>query len=351
MITTSFSVSYRPTNTAGLLQPARISESPAAPYRGPKLIDRVRQAIRIRHYSHRTEEAYVSWIVRFVRFSGMRHPTTMGRSEVESFLTHLATTRKVSASTQNQALNAILFLYRAVLGRDLGWIENVVRAKRPKRLPVVLSREEVRLLLKHLEGTKHLMASLLYGSGLRLMECLRLRVKDLDLERRQLVVRAGKNNRDRTTLLPESLAAPLAQQLKKVREIHRRDLKQGGIRASLPGALAAKYVNAGHEIGWQFIFPASRPFTDRETGEVLRHHLHESVLQRAIKEAVRQSGITKPATSHTLRHSFATHLLEAGYDIRTVQELLGHRSLNTTMIYTHVLNRGKLGVKSPVDNL
>ena len=315
-----------------------------------ELLDRVRRAIRDRHLSHRTEEAYVGWIRRFVEFHGRRHPATMGEIEVRRFLSHLAVQARVSASTQNQALCAVLFLYRAVLLRKVGWIDGVVRAKRSKRVPVVLSREEVERLLGHLEDTKKIMAALLYGAGLRLLECVRLRVKDIDFDRKQIIVRAGKGRKDRLTMLPESVVDALRAHLATTRGVFDRDLKNG-VRVTLPPALERKYPNAGREWAWQFVFPASKPFVDRETGESRRHHIHESVLQRAVKEAVRRSGIAKPATCHTLRHSFATHLLESGYDVRTVQELLGHRDLNTTMIYTHVLNRGHLGVLSPADTL
>ncbi len=267
------------------------------------------------------------------------------------FLSHLATKRRVSASTQNQALNAILFLYREVLHRDLDWLDGIVRAKRPIRLPVVLTREEVQAVLDHMRGVPLLMASLLYGAGLRLLECARLRVKDIDLARGDITVRDGKGQKDRVTLLPGRLRGRLAGHLARVRIQHERDIRRGRGAVALPGALCRKYQGASREWGWQWVFPATRFYRDSETGEPRRHHLHESVLQRAVKDAVRMSGIAKPATCHTLRHSFATHLLEKGYDIRTIQELLGHSDVSTTMIYTHVLNRGGRGVRSPLDDL
>jgi integron integrase len=311
----------------------------------------VRAAIRLRHYSPRTERSYVAWIRRFILFNDKRHPEMMGAPEVERFLSGLATARPISASTQNQALAAILFLYKDVLGREIGWVTDVVRAKAPRRLPVVMTRAEVRRVLDRLDGVPRLMATLLYGSGLRLLECARLRVKDLDFETRQIVVRAGKGNKDRVTMLPASAAEPLADHLDAVRRQHEIDVAGGAGWVTLPEALARKYPNAGREWPWQWVFPATRPYTDTHTGRHHRHHLHETVLQRAVKEAVRAAEIVKPASCHTFRHSFATHLLEDGYDIRTVQELLGHRDVATTMIYTHVLNRGGRGVLSPADRL
>lgn len=316
-----------------------------------RLLASIRAAIRAHHYSHRTEEAYVGWVKRFVRFHGMRHPTRLGHREIREFLTDLAVRRRVSSSTQNQALSAILFLYKEVLRKDMNWIAGVVRARKPRRLPVVLSRGEVRTILAEMEGTARLMASLLYGAGLRLTECIELRVKDLDFERHQIHVRGGKGDRDRVTVLPRRLEPALRKQLAAVRALHRRDFRRGDVAATMPGALAEKYPNAGREWGWQYVFPASRLCVVPESGEPRRHHVHESVLQRAVKEAVRKSGIAKRATCHTFRHSFATHMLEAGYDIRTVQKLLGHRDVRTTMIYTHVLTGGELGVRSPVDSL
>jgi len=300
----------------------RVAEG-TRPFRpAARLLDRVRLAVRARHYSPRTERAYVDWMRRFVLFHGKRHPSGMGAEEISRFLTHLAAERRVTASTQSQALSAILFLYREVLRQEMAWVDGVVRAKRPERLPVVLSREEARAVLGELNGTPRLMAALLYGSGLRLLECARLRVKDVDLEGERLLVRAGKGDKDRMTLLPRTLKPALLRQLERVHEQHRRDLEAGAGWVELPHALARKYPTAGRERGWQWVFPATRIYRDAETGERRRHHLHESVLQRAVKEAVRRSGIAKPASCHTFRHSFATHLLEDGYDIRTVQELV-----------------------------
>ncbi len=326
---------------------------PAAAYGPPKrrLLDRVREAIRTRHYSYRTEEAYVGWIRRFILFHGKRHPADMGKAEIEQFLTALAVKRGVAASTQNQALAAILFLYKHVLERDPGWLDDIVRAKRPRRLPVVLSRQEVEVLLAAVHGVPWIIAMLLYGSGLRLMEGLRLRVKDIDFTRNEILVRDGKGEKDRVTMLALAVKEPLLRHLDGVRRLHQRDLKAGFGRVQLPHALARKYPTAGREWGWQWVFPAARICTDPRFGPPQRYHLHESVPQRAIREAGRKAGLAKPVGPHTLRHSFATHLLEAGYDIRTVQELLGHRDVKTTMIYTHVLNRGGHPVRSPADRL
>ena len=317
----------------------------------PKLLDQVREAIRTRHYSYRTEKAYIGWITRFIFFHNKRHPAEMGDAEIAQFLSSLASDSHVSASTQNQALNAILFLYREVLEREIGLLRGVVRARRPQRLPVVLTKEEVKRLLGYLQGTPWLMAMLLYGAGLRLMECCRLRVKDIDVSRNQIVVRGGKGDKDRYTMLPAAVKEPLLRHLQGVRQQHERDLQRGLGRVALPHALERKYPRAGKEWAWHWVFPATTHYTDRITGERRRHHLHESVLQRAIKEARLKAGISKPVSCHTLRHSFATHLLEDGYDIRTVQELLGHSDVKTTMIYTHVLNRGGMGVRSPADGL
>jgi integron integrase len=326
--------------------------SPASPVTPkPKLLDRVRQAIRTRHYSYMTEKAYVGWIRRFIFFHNKRHPAEMGETEIARFLSSLATDSKVSASTQNQALNAILFLYHEVLGKEIGYVGGVVRAKRPKRLPVVLTKEEVKNVLGCLSGTPWLMTMLLYGAGLRLMECCRLRVKDIDFSRNEIIIRSGKGDKDRHTMLPATIKEPLFRHLQSVKRQHEEDLKQGLGRVALPNALERKYPNAGKEWGWQWVFPATSHYTDAVTGEKRRHHLHESVLQKAFKEARLRAGIFKPAGCHTLRHSFATHLLEDGYDIRTVQELLGHRDVSTTMIYTHVLNRGGKGVRSPADGM
>ena len=315
----------------------------------PRLLDRVRERCRVRHLSLRTERAYVIWVKRFVHFHGLRHPNEMGAPEVEAFLTHLAVRRNVAASTQNQALAALLFLYREVLNIDLPWLDGVTRANRPPRLPVVLDKDEVKALLAQLDGTSWLVASLMYGSGLRLMEALRLRVKDVDLSRREITVREGKGGKDRRTLLPDALVDPLRNQRDRVALIHEADVRNNLAPVQLPNALERKYPNAGRQLAWQFLFPTSQPGIDPRSGIYRRHHLHESAIQRMVRRAVRAAGILKPASSHTLRHSFATHLLESGYDIRTVQELLGHSDVRTTQIYTHVLNRGGSGVRSPLD--
>ena len=317
----------------------------------PKLLDRVREAIRTRHYSPRTEEAYVHWIRRYIFFHKIRHPAEMGTTELNAFLSHLAVNERVSASTQTQALSALLFLYRHVLERDIGLLEGVVRAKRPDRTPVVLTRGEVRQLLAHLDGAVLLVCTLLYGSGVRLLECLSLRVKDIDFERNEITVRDGKGQKDRVTTLPSSCKQPLLAHLQRVLQLHEDDMRRGLGRAPLPSALARKYPTADRQWAWQYLFPASSHYTDRQTGVRHRHHLHETVVQKAMAEAVRLAGLSKPATPHTLRHSFATQLLLDGYDIRTVQELLGHNDVSTTMIYTHVLNRGGRGVQSPADRL
>jgi integron integrase len=317
----------------------------------PKLLDQVRQAIRTRHYSPRTEETYIHWIKRFIFFHNKRHPGEMAEAEIARFLSNLATESHVSASTQNQALNAVLFLYRQVLRKDIGYVNGVVRANRPKRLPTVLTRQEVRSIFGNLDGVEWIMAMLLYGAGLRLMECLQLRVKDVDFSSNEIRVRSGKGDKDRVTMLPDAIKEPLLTHLHGVKRQHEEDLQKGLGRVALPGALERKYPNAGKEWGWQWIFPATSHYTDRITGEKRRHHLHESVLQKAVKQAVRKAGLPKPASPHSLRHSFATHLLEDGYDIRTVQELLGHTDVTTTMVYTHVLNRGGRGVNSPADRL
>jgi integron integrase len=308
-------------------------------------------AIRTRHYSRSTERTYCAWIRRFVLFHGKRHPADMGVQEVGRFLSWLATDAKVSASTQNQALAAILFLYRDVLQIELPWIADVVHAKRPQNLPVVLSRREVRQVMDHLRGVPHLMALLLYGAGLRLMECARLRIKDVDFDANQIVVRRGKGGKDRVTLLPAPAKAALGRHLDRARGQYLRDLQDGAGWVELPDAVSRKYPSAGREWPWQWMFPATRIYVDRATGQRRRHHLHESVVQRAMHQAVRAARLGKSASCHTLRHSFATHLLEDGYDIRTVQELLGHKDVRTTMIYTHVLNRGWRGVRSPADSL
>ncbi|HEV2706258.1 MAG TPA: integron integrase [Pyrinomonadaceae bacterium] len=313
------------------------------------LLARVRHHIRLRHYSIRTEEAYVLHIKRFILFHGKRHPREMGVEEIGRYLSHLATEGKVSASTQNQALAALLFLYKEVLGIDLPLVEGVVRAKQPKHVPTVLTREEVRQILSHLSGRSHLMASLLYGAGLRLMECVRLRVKDVDFGYRQITVRDGKGEKDRRTILPAPLVEPLKRQLRRIKLQHEEDLQRGYGSVYLPYALERKYPNAAREWIWQWVFPASKLSTDPRSEEKRRHHISEDRLQAEVKSAIKRAGIMKKAGCHTLRHSFATHLLEAGYDIRTIQELLGHADVSTTMIYTHVLNKGGKGVKSPLE--
>ena len=318
-----------------------------------KLLARVRQALRLRHYSRRTEEAYVGWVRRFVRFAGSRHPRELGQADVTRFLSSLAVDRHVSASTQNQALAALVFLYRDVLEMPVGWLTALVRAKRPTRVPVVLARAEVRRVLTKMKGrgTSALVVGVLYGTGMRLLEALRLRAKDLDFAANEITVRGGKGDRDRVTMMPERLKGPLLHHLATVRAQHEKDLAEGAGWVEMPGALGAKYPIAGREWGWQWVFPATRTYDHGPSGQRRRHHLHETVVQRAFREAVRAAGLTKSASCHTLRHSFATHLLESGYDIRTVQELLGHRNVATTMIYTHVLRRGGLGVRSPADTL
>lgn len=323
--------------------PAPVPAQPPDP-----ILDKVRSAIRARHFSPRTEESYVGWIRRFLAGSD---PATLDEASIGRFLSALATDAHVSASTQNQALHSILFLYEQVLGKKIERLENVVRAKRPVRVPVVLSRQEVLSVLNRMSGTPRLMAMLLYGSGLRVLECCHLRVKDIDFELNQIVVRAGKGNKDRFTTLPAAAIQPIQRHLEDVRRQHQEDLLKGLGCVELPDALSRKYPNAAKEWGWQWVFPATSHYADRLTGQRRRHHLHESVLQRAFKEARIKAGLAKPASCHTLRHSFATHLLEAGYDIRTIQELLGHSDVSTTMIYTHVLNRGGRGVQSPADRL
>ncbi len=324
---------------------------PVASSAKPKLLDSVRAAIRTRHYSRRTEEAYVSWIKRFILFHGKRHPAEMGEHEINSFLTHLAVKEKISVSTQNQALCALLFLYGQVLCRELGDFGEVIRARRPARLPVVMSREEVKSVLAQLSGDKWLMGSLMYGAGLRLMECLRLRVQDIDFARNEILVRDGKGAKDRATMLPESLKLPLRSHMREVKTIHEKDLRDGWGQVQMPDALDRKYPNAHTDWRWQWVFPQKHRWTSHRTGEQGRHHIDESIMQKAMARAVRDAGLTKRASCHTFRHSFATHLLEDGYDIRTVQELLGHSDVRTTMIYTHVLNRGGKGVRSPFDAL
>ncbi|MFL6516067.1 MAG: integron integrase [Chthoniobacterales bacterium] len=315
----------------------------------PRLLDQVRQHLRVRHYSIRTEQAYVDWIRRFILFHRKRHPGTMAEPEITSFLTHLAADRNVAASTQNQALSALLFLYQHVFERKLDWLDDLERVKRPPKVPVVLTSKEVRAVLNQLTGDYRLMAELLYGSGLRLMECLRLRVKDVDFAYKQITVRDGKGFRDRVTLLPQRLRKPLRLHLQRVKELHEQDLTVGRGRVYLPFALVQKFKGAERSWPWQYVFPAAKLSVDPRSKETRRHHVDEKNLQNAVKLAVQRARITKLASCHTFRHSFATHLLEAGYDIRTVQELLGHRDVSTTMIYTHVLNQPGLSIQSPLD--
>ncbi len=317
--------------------------------RGPGLLEGVRARCRVKHYSLRTEQAYVAWAWRFILANGRKHPRHMGAVEVEAFLSRLATRHDVAASTQNQALSALLFLYREVLAIDLPWMESVVRAKRPQKMPTVLSRDETSRLLALMDGQVGLMASLLYGTGMRLMECVRLRVQDVGFDRKEITVRNGKGGKDRRVPLPQRVRDRLVAQVERVRILHAQDLAAGGGEVYLPHALGRKYPNAGKEFAWQYVFPAVRESKDPRSGRTRRHHLDESVLQRAVKRARDQAGIDKPASCHTLRHSFATHLLESGQDIRTVQELMGHKDVSTTQIYTHVLGRGANGVLSPLD--
>jgi len=313
------------------------------------LLDQVRERVRLKHYSIRTEQAYVSWIKRFILFHQKRHPREMGRGEIEAFLSHLAVVRKVSSSTQNQAFNALLFLYNHVLNKSLDDGINAVRAKRSTRLPEVMTHQEALKLIERLAGTQRLMAQLLYGSGLRLMECVRLRIKDVDFNRNHIVVRDGKGRKDRVTVLPETLKVALRDHLKRVKRLHQDDLAKGYGSVCLPDAPGRKYPNASREWGWQYVFPSKGLSTDPRSGKVRRHHIHENNLQKAVKYAAQMARIGRRVSCHTFRHSFATGLLEAGYDIRTVQELLGHKNVNTTMIYTHVLNRGAKAVRSPLD--
>ena len=315
----------------------------------PKLLDLLRDRLRLKHYSIRTETQYVQWVRRFILFHGKRHPQEMGAKEVEAFLTHLAVEGRVAAATQNQALSALLFLYRELLHINLPWLDEVVRAKRPARLPVVLTREEVQSVLGRTEGTYGLMLRLLYGTGMRLMECVRLRVKDVDFSRAEIIVRDGKGAKDRVTMLPQRIAAELQAHLQRRRHLYEDDLAKGMASVYLPNALDRKYANAENEWGWQYVFVAKSYSVDPRSGTERRHHIDEKLVQRAMKRAVQEAAISKPATPHTLRHSFATHLLQGGYDIRTVQELLGHADVATTMIYTHVLNKGGRGVVSPLD--
>jgi integron integrase len=324
-------------------------EAKVVSHDSPKLLDRMRAEIRVRHYSLRTEQTYVDWARRFILFHNKRHPRDMGAAEVRDFLSHLAVDRHVSASTQNQAKSALLFLYREVLGMELPWLDEVIAARVAKRLPVVLTQVEARRLLDAMSGTMGLVASLLYGTGMRLLEGLRLRVKDVEFSRREIIVREGKGNKDRVTVLPENLILPLKAHLEKVKALHERDLEAGFGEVYLPDALAVKYPNAARAWDWQFVFPSPVRSIDPRSGKERRHHVYETSVQRAVREAARLAEIHKPVTPHTLRHSFATHLLQSGYDIRTVQELLGHSDVSTTMIYTHVLNKGGRGVVSPLD--
>jgi integron integrase len=338
-----------PISTFGMHR-STIEAAPSAASKSPLLTQLVDQ-LRLRHYSNRTISTYVSWVVRYIRFHHKRHPRELGREHIEEYLTSLAIESNVSASTQNQALAAIVFLYREVLNIPLEATERLARAKRPVRLPVVLSREEMRRLIAEMDGAAQLAAMLLYGSGMRIMECLRLRIKDVDFGNAQILVRGGKGDKDRITMLPSVAESRLHEHVEEVRVIHARDMRRGGGRVDVPGALARKYPKASTEFRWQYVFPATRTYIDLVTRELRRHHLHPTVIQRAVAEAVRSAGLMKRATCHTFRHSFATHLLEDGYDLRTIQELLGHSDVRTTMIYTHVLNKGGRGVRSPMDAL
>jgi len=333
-----------------MTNPAPLLAVPASPApEGQKLLDRVRDVIRLKHYSYRTERTYCDWIRRYVRYHRMRHPASLGSEHVTAFLSSLATVRDVAASTQNQALAALLFLYRDVLKQEIAWMEGVTRAKRPRRLPVVLTRAEVTTLLSKMSGTHALMARLMYGTGLRLMECLRLRVKDLELQRHQLIVREGKGSKDRITMFPASLVEEMKVHLAGVRKVYKRDRAAGTAGVELPHAYAVKSPRAAFAWGWHWVFPQDHLSVDPRTSILRRHHAYDETYSRALKRAAHVAKIDKPVSSHTLRHSFATHLMEAGYDIRTVQELLGHKDVSTTMIYTHVLNRGGRGVVSPLD--
>lgn len=316
----------------------------------PKLLDKVRTELRSKHYSRKTETAYTNWIKRFILFHNKRHPNEMGAEEIKAFINNLADEHQVSSSTQNQALQGILFLYKNILKSDVGWIADIKYTTRIKHLPVVFSRSETASILNNLDGVIKLIVSLLYGTGMRLGEVLNLRIKDIDFEMNQIIVRDGKGEKDRITVLPQKLNAELKEHLRKVKNLHLKDLKEGNGKTKLPYALVKKYINADKEFGWQYVFPASGFIYDKENKLKFRFHIHESVIQKEVKKALKKTGINKPGTPHTFRHSFATHLLDAGQDIRTVQELLGHKSVKTTMVYTHVL-KTVMGVKSPIDNL
>jgi integron integrase len=333
-----------------MIPASHLSTTPA-PARRYRLLEQVRRGLRTRHYSRRTEIAYCGWVRRFVLFHDRRHPSTMGEEHIAAFLNHLATTGAVSASTQNQALHALLFLYRQILKRDVGLVPGLTPVKRGRRLPIVLSVSEVRSILSRMKGVPRLCASLMYGSGLRLSECTNLRMKDIDFDRGEIMVRAGKGDKDRRVPLPRLALPALRVQMDRARKSFGRDLRHGVVGSALPGARAKKISSAERDWRWQYLFPASHIYVERDTGKRRRHHIHDSAVQRALAEAVSASGISKRASCHSLRHSFATHLLESGSDIRTIQELLGHGSLQTTMIYTHVLNKGGLGVTSPADRL
>lgn len=318
---------------------------------GVSIFERLQQVLRRKHYSYRTEKTYIGWVKRFLHYFSQDSLNTLGVKEIEIFLTYLATEKGVSASTQNQALHAILFLFQEVLGKDLERAVDALRAKRSKHLPTVMSREEVRQIMASMDGRNQLIVKLLYGCGLRLMECIRLRVKDIDFSQGLIMIRNGKGRTDRITMLPQVLFPSMTEQIERVEFLFKRDQELGCGPVSLPYALGKKYPNAGREIGWQFVFPSSRLSEDPRTGIIRRHHIHTSVLQRAVRKAVKEVGLQKKISCHTFRHSFATHLLEDGYDIRTIQELLGHKDVRTTMIYTHVLNQGRVGVRSPLDGL
>jgi len=335
-------------STDAAIHPQMITAGSAGP---PRLMVRVKEALRSRHYSRRTEDAYRNWIKRYIYYHQVRHLVEMGEPEINAFLSHLALEGKVSSSRQNQALAALQFRYRYVINRDVGDLGNVVRARKPERLPVVMTRDEAKSVLNNLSGDKWLMASIMYGSGLRLMECLRLRVKDIDFSKNEILVRDGKGGKDRRTMLPVAVKQPLQEHLTQVKMIYEKDLAEGWGRVKLPDALDRKYPNAPKEWRWQWVFPQGKRWRNDKTGQEGRHHVHETIIQRAVADSVRKTQMTKRATCHTFRHSFATHLLEGGYDIRTIQELSGHKDVKTTMIYTHVLNRGGAGVRSPLDAL